>query len=277
MEETGNLSFGFLIFIWEKAMQESLGVILKIQELDIKMIRLVRVKKERLKELEKLQGLKGNIQEQVTDKEKQVLELKKDIRMCETQVKEIQERVAKLDAQATAVKKMDEFNALTQEITSAGREKTLLEQRTSDMLDKLAVEEDSLVSLKESLSTADKNSQALEKEIAETIQSINQEGSGLLKEREVLVTKANPEIFKIYERLLKNKKDRVVVPIENRTCSGCHIVLTAQHENLVRKGDRLIFCEHCSRILYWQEVKGIAEGDEATTRRRRKRAVVAAT
>ena len=57
----------------------------------------------------------------------------------------------------------------------------------------------------------------------------------------------------IYERLLRNKKDRVVVPIENRTCSGCHIVLTAQHENLVRKGENLVFCEHCSRIHYWQE------------------------
>ena len=82
-------------------------------------------------------------------------------------------------------------------------------------------------------------------------------------------------MFKIYERLLKNKKDRVVVPIEQRTCSGCHIVLTPQHENLVRKGDRLIFCEHCSRILFWQEAPPV-EGEEAAPRRRRRRTAAGA-
>ena len=80
--------------------------------------------------------------------------------------------------------------------------------------------------------------------------------------------------MKVYERLLRNKKDRVVVPIENRTCSGCHIVLTAQHENLVRKGERLVFCEHCSRILYWQDGAAVELGEEETgTKRRRRRAV----
>ena len=32
----------------------------------------------------------------------------------------------------------------------------------------------------------------------------------------MLAKTADPEILRIYERLLNNKKDRVVVPIENR-------------------------------------------------------------
>jgi len=64
----------------------------------------------------------------------------------------------------------------------------------------------------------------------------------------------------------------VIVPIENRTCSGCHIALTLQHENLVRKGKAVVFCEHCSRIHYWQEAEA---GEETPTRRRRRRTVKA--
>lgn len=257
-------------------MKESLGVILNIQELDIKMIRLMRVKRERLKELEKVHALKNKTEAQVTEKEKQVMELKKEIRLGETHIKEIGEKVVRLEGQASAVKKMDEFNALTQEITAAGKERNLLEQRLSDMMDKLAAEEDMLVHLKESLQDTEKNSNAIEKEIGETISEINKEGAELLKERSALIDTASPEMFKIYERLLKNKKDRVVVPIENRTCSGCHIVLTAQHENLVRKGDRLIFCEHCSRILYWQDAQLPQGEEEGAPRRRRRRAAVTA-
>lgn len=252
-------------------MQDLFRTILTIQELDIKMIRLIRVKKDRQKELVKVQSLKTDIRAQVVQKENEILEIKKDIRMGETQIKEIQEKVAKLEAQQAAVKKMDEFNALTQEMTAAGREKHATEHRLSDLTDKLAAEEDLLVALKENLQNTEENSETIEKEINESITKINQEGKALLEEREGLKVQVDPELFKVYERLLKNKKDRVVVPIENRTCSGCHIVLTPQHENMVRKGDRLIFCEHCSRILYWQEVT-VGEGEEAAPRRRRRRA-----
>ena len=92
----------------------------------------------------------------------------------------------------------------------------------------------------------------------------------LKDQRDELVSKADPEVFQIYERLLGNKKDRVVVPIENRCCSGCHIMLTAQDENLVRKGERLVFCEHCSRIHYWQESEAL-EGTAVATKQRRRR------
>jgi uncharacterized protein len=253
-------------------MQESFHVILNIQELDINMIRLMRVKKERQKELMKLQTLKADIQQQVTDKESQIIEIKKEMRMGETQIKEIQDKVAKLEAQQAAVKKMDEFNALTQEMTHAGRERTAVEQRLSDLMDKLAAEEDLLVSLKENLKSTQTSGESIEKEIHESIEKINEEGKALLVQREALKAQVEPEMFKIYERLLKNKKDRVVVPIEQRTCSGCHIVLTPQHENLVRKGDRLVFCEHCSRILFWQEAPAAAEGEAQAPRRRRRRA-----
>lgn len=70
--------------------------------------------------------------------------------------------------------------------------------------------------------------------------------------------------------LLNNKKDRVVVPLENRVCNGCHISLTAQDENLVRKGEKLIFCEHCSRILYLPESAEL-EGTAIAPKRRRRR------
>src|ERR1700722_5957474 len=110
-------------------MQESLVVILDIQELDIKMIRLMRVKKERQKELAKIQALKVDMAKRVSEKGEVILEVKKEMRHGETRIKEIQEKVAKLEDQQGSVKKMDEFNALTQEITACSREKHQIEQK----------------------------------------------------------------------------------------------------------------------------------------------------
>ncbi|MBQ8498706.1 zinc ribbon domain-containing protein [Chlamydia sp.] len=254
-------------------MHDALQSILAIQELDIKMIRLMRVKKEHQNELAKIQTLKTDIRRKVEEKEQEMEKLKDQIKGGEKRIQEISDQINKLENQQAAVKKMDEFNALTQEMTAANKERRTLEHQLSDLMDKQASGEDLLVSLKESLASTESSSNAIEEEIRENIRKINEEGRSLLNQRTQLKEVTDPELFSVYERLLNNKKDRVVVPIENRVCSGCHIALTPQHENLVRKQDHLVFCEHCSRILYWQELQASAiEG--ATTKRRRRRAAV---
>jgi hypothetical protein len=155
-------------------------------------------------------------------------------------------------------------------MSSAEKERLAIERVTSDLIDKKNSEEEILEKIKQSLSSTEESSKALEEDIINNIKQINQEGKELKIKRNALAKTADVETFKIYEKLLKNKKDKVLVPMANRTCSGCHIALTAQHENGVRKGERLIFCEHCSRILYWQESEDIEGSSNAPKRRRRK-------
>lgn len=251
-------------------MLEALPLILEIQEFDMQMIQLMRVKKERQKELDNINAVKENLKKQALFKESEIIELKKNVRLGEGEVSEITAKLKKLEAQQNSVKKVEEFNALTHEMASTERERTGKEQRLSDLLDRLAVEEEALKVLNQTLESTVENSKAIEVEIKESIERINSEGRALKDQRDVLAAKADPEVFRIYERLLRNKKDRVVVPIENRCCSGCHIMLTAQDENLVRKGERLVFCEHCSRIHFWQESKAL-EGSAVATKTRRRR------
>ena len=150
------------------------------------------------------------------------------------------------------------------------RDRVNREQRLSDLMDKTAQEEDLLLSLKETVKSASTNSRQEEVEILQKLKEINEEGRALKEARDRLAKEADPETFAIYERLLQNKKDRVIVPIENRVCTGCHILVTAQDENLVRKGERLVFCEHCSRIQYWPEEEAPSAEEAKPVRRRRK-------
>lgn len=253
-------------------LKQLLVLILKIQELDMEMMQLVRLKQERSEELANLQTITGDLHQQVALKERELEELRRGIRVSEAEVVEIVARLKKLEGQQVAVKKVDEFNALSQEISQAEREKSAKEQRLSDMYDKVTAEEEVLNSLKGTLQSTRESSYQLENEIKERILQINAEGKSLQEKRGELAAEADPEIMRIYERLLRNKRDRVVVPIENRCCSGCHIMITAQDENLVRKGERLVFCEHCSRIHYWPESEILEGTFSASTKQRRRRA-----
>lgn len=249
-------------------MYKTLKIILDIQELDMKMLRLMRLKNKRQSELNEITQMKTHLKQQVMLKEGEIIELKKNVRVGEGEIEEVKEKLKKLEGQQSSIKKVDEFNALSHEISATERERVQKEQRMSDLYDRLAAEEDTLKTAQEALKAAKEKSRSVEEEILTSIGQINTEGLQLKKERDKLVVHADPEVFAVYERLLRNKKDRVVVPVENRCCSGCHIMLTAQHENLVRKGERMVFCEHCSRIHYWQEAQ-VVEETPAPKRRRR--------
>lgn len=251
-------------------MQRSLKTILEIQELDMQMIQLMRLKKERQGELDNINSVKNDLRRQATLKEAEIMELKKNTRLIEGEVSETAARLKKLESQQNAVKKIDEFNALSQEMAQVDRERVAKEQRASDIYDRLTAEEEILKNLSQSLEATIESSKILEHEIGESILQINKEGRTLKQQRDAFVEQADQDVFRVYERLLRNKKDRVVVPIENRCCSGCHIMLTAQDENLVRKGERIVFCEHCSRIHYWPESQ-VLEGTPAAAKPRRRR------
>ncbi len=255
-------------------MQESLKPILTIQEFDVKMVRLMRLKHQRNNELKQIESLRSELISQLDEKEEEIKNLNDECSQYELKIAEHKERIKKLESQQVSIKKIDEFNALTKEITLLERERSSSEQTLSNLVDKKSTEEEVYEKTKLTLSESDKSSTDLEQEIKETIQKINQEGSLLKKERDTVAKNANPEILSIYERLFSNKKDRVIVPLENRNCTGCHIALTAQHENLVRKGQKLVFCEHCSRVHFWSEPKE-SDGDDApSTKKRRRRATL---
>ncbi len=259
-------------------MHEALKDILPIQEFDMQMIQLMKLKKERQKELSNINAIKKDLMQKTMIKEGEIIEIKKNIRILEGEAKDNADKIKKLEGQQSLVKKVDEFNALSHEISQAERERVAKEQKLSDLYDQLAQEEDLLKNLNGNLQETTDSSKVIEEEIRESILRINEEGRAIKAQRDKLAEDTNPEVFRIYEMLLKNKKDRVIVPIENRCCSGCHIMLTAQHENLVRKGERLVFCEHCSRIHFWQKEETEAgEGEEATKRRRRRRTTAAAS
>ncbi|MCH9612867.1 MAG: hypothetical protein S4CHLAM102_13670 [Chlamydiia bacterium] len=254
-------------------MKESLKTILRIQDLDVQMIRLMRLKKEREGELEQINSLRKDLQNQLVEQKDEIERLRVESELQEKKIAEVSEKMAKYEEKQTSVKKIDEFNALNKEILNCEKEKSAIENALSNIMDKRQSEIEIYDKTKASLEETCENSKEIEKEIFETINRINEEGRTLQTERNTLAVDADETVLKLYERLLRNKKDRVVVPIENRTCSGCHITLTAQHENLVRRGEKLVFCEHCSRIHYWIEQE-VDTTTQAPRRRRRKAAPV---
>ena len=55
----------------------------------------------------------------------------------------------------------------------------------------------------------------------------------------------------VHNRLVQRSKDGIAVAeVKNGTCSACFIALRPQVQLEVKRGDQIVVCENCSRILY---------------------------
>jgi hypothetical protein len=58
--------------------------------------------------------------------------------------------------------------------------------------------------------------------------------------------------LRLYDRLAAQPGLPVVVPIHEGKCGGCHLKISFNIDSETRKPDKLVTCDQCTRIVYWE-------------------------
>ena len=67
------------------------------------------------------------------------------------------------------------------------------------------------------------------------------------------------KIISFYEKIRKWAKNTAVVPVKKQACYGCFMKINDKTYSEVIKGEEIVTCPHCGRILYIEK-----EEEEAT-------------
>jgi len=85
----------------------------------------------------------------------------------------------------------------------------------------------------------------------------------LSKKREEVFVTLPTQLASVYNRLAQRSRDGIAVAeVVNGSCSACFMSLRPQMQVEVKRGDQIITCESCTRILY---IAPKAEQSEATS------------
>jgi predicted nucleic acid-binding Zn-ribbon protein len=76
-------------------------------------------------------------------------------------------------------------------------------------------------------------------------------------QREILVAGVDPASMTTYDRVHDKYMMDPVVPLQGKNCGGCFMQLGPQVFVILNKGDALVRCPGCSRIVYLAEVSGV--------------------
>ena len=233
-------------------MREKLEKLLALQELDLEIRKLERDRRsleETLEEEKQEQSVK------LQDFENEKAKLKKlhgEVKELEIDLESLQSKRKKLEEQQAAVKTNQEYKALNKEILDALAEVDRNEEKLIKKLDEIEAEKGRLKDLEEKVKQAEEKLKADLSVIQKEIDEINASIAGLNEKRGEIMPGLDSRTIRIYTKVFERTGGPAVVPVNNRTCGGCHLSITPQVENLTRRNEELILCENCSRILYYK-------------------------
>jgi uncharacterized protein len=161
-------------------------------------------------------------------------------------------KVARYKIQQFETRKNEEFAALGTEIQREEKEVQEIEDRELDLMAlgekarKEAAEEAVGAKVKEG------ELNVKEEELKKKRGELEMRLADLIKEIETLASGVEEGLLSKYRRIMMNKKDVAVVPVEHGTnCGGCHMKLTQGSVIAAKSGKAGASCENCGRLLFW--------------------------
>jgi predicted nucleic acid-binding Zn-ribbon protein len=169
----------------------------------------------------------------------------------EADVAAIQIRLSKYKGQLTELKTNKEYQTMQHEIATAEQAIRSLEDRVLERMEEGE-------NLTRELKTAETELKTQQAAIAAERKALDAEGAALQKTADdtaaarVGAAKAlSPAALQLFEHVSKQRKGLAVAEARDGGCTVCHVRMRPQMFNEVRRGENLIQCESCLRILYF--------------------------
>ncbi len=170
----------------------------------------------------------------------------------ETEISEQRLRAERADRNLMSSKKQDEYTAAIREADAARKQISTLETQTLEQMEALEQAEAALTERSEEIASLNSDREIRLKEFdGETAQQ-TERLAGQRAERERLAGSLPKPLSAIYNRISARIRDGVAVAeARNGACMACYMALRPQAMAQVRRGEEMVTCDNCNRILYY--------------------------
>ena len=201
--------------------------------------------------LEALDERIAGISDQVKNNALELEALKKEHREMDREIGLVDSKTAKSNEKLSNIKSNKEYQAALKEIEDFRQEKQRLEDLDIDLMQKI---EDSTRDHVEKTAENRELTTAVNKERAQLekhLKELEKSFKALLVERASLCSGIDRPLLKHYEQLLKRRGGSAVSAVMKGICQCCHIAIPPQKFNELIRGEEMMSCPHCMRIIYW--------------------------
>ncbi len=161
-----------------------------------------------------------------------------------------EQKISKLKDQMLSAKTNEQYTAFRHEIEFCEAEIRKAEDRTLEQMSEAEPLEQNVkvaeAALAKEKQQVDAEKSAARERTAEDKRRLDE----LKKERAQIVASVTPRVYSSYQRIRGSRKGLAVAEAIDGACSACHMALRLQFFQDLRRGDQIMFCESCGRIIY---------------------------
>jgi len=170
----------------------------------------------------------------------------------ETEVGEQRQRVERADRNLMSSTKQDEYTAAIREADAARKQIATLETQILEQMEALESAEAALNERADEVASLNSDREARLQSFDEETRLQAEKLTTSRTERERLVAALPKAMGAQYVRIVARIRDGIAVAeARNGACMACFMALRPQAMAQVRRGEEIITCDNCNRILYY--------------------------
>ena len=183
----------------------------------------------------------------------------KDRKRLEGDIQANDQKISKLKSQMMEAKNNEQYRAFQHEIDFAGRETRKAEDRILELMSESEPLDRIVKASEAALADEKKHVEAEKSEARKQTDASKKEIETLTAERASIVSQMTPSVYSNYERIRKGRAGVAITETVGGRCGRCNIMLRPQFFQDLKKADKIMTCESCGRILYYNPPKHVED------------------
>ena len=232
-------------------MLPDLKLVIRLQEIDDRLTELAREIAALPKHIAEIEKRLVSHERKLEADRAALAANQKERKKCEADIQTQEQKISKLKDQMLQVKTNEQYRAFQTEIEFCQAEIRKSEDRILELMGE-SEPLDKNVKAAETALKGEKAEVESEKSVARERTAGDQAAAAELgAERAGIVAQVTPALYQRYQRTRKSRRGVGVAEAVDGRCTACNMAMRLQFYQDLRKGDQVLVCESCQRILYY--------------------------
>jgi len=175
----------------------------------------------------------------------------KERKKCEGDIQVQEQKISRLKDQMLDAKTNEQYRAFQNEIDFCQKEVRKAEDRILELMGASEPLEKNVKAAETALKAEKAQVEAEKNETRERTAADQKSVTELNRERAAIVAGMSAAVYQHYDRARKARKGLGVAEAIDGRCSACNMAIRPQFFQDLKKGDQILGCESCHRILYY--------------------------
>lgn len=232
-------------------MKEKMRLLIALQDFDTRMGHILAKKEEGPKKIQRLEQRLTDLETQLAEEKGQIETFTCDRRETEQRIEEIENKLKKANIKLSSIKSNKEYHAALKEIDELKKAKFVLEESAIDVMERLEALEARCAVNSEEAKELRRQFEMDRDAVTLSLKALDQDLHTLEQERLGVSQVVDMGLLKRYDTLRERKGGIAVSQVIQGVCQTCHLRIPPQEFNELIRGDKLMTCPNCTRIIYW--------------------------